>query len=308
MKNILEKYALWTSVIIALGMIISNTHLSSYGIVDFKVFQVKNISTGLMFVITSLLHVLIFNFKFDLGDVEKIGDSKILHSVATRFSSIIFIYIFSFYGINNLDFLSRLITIVATPFIILFYEMENIYTGATMAEKKRKINRLLINFTSFGFKWIVPTSLIALTIIDSNIKKLVFEYSYIPILVVLFSFIRKQHFFDEIEKTEQDDKQPYYSSLFQLKSNGKPSWKEISYIVIWAIAMTFLFIRMYISLYYQKIPENFGGSKPTNIELELDNGEKVIGKKIHQNEIQTYILQGDTIRHIENLKIKLTIK
>jgi hypothetical protein len=72
--------------------------------------------------------------------------------------------------------------------------------------------------------------------------------------------------------------------------------------------MIIIFINLFISLFYTKIPETYGGVKPSNISLKLTNGKKINGLKIHQNETTVFILKNDTIRHIENTTIDYTIK
>lgn len=91
LKQLLEKFTIFTAIIIALGVLISNSYLRDYGLVDFKIIQAKTIATGILFLIIVLSHILVFNFKFDLSKVEYFGDSKILHSLVSRFSAIIFI-------------------------------------------------------------------------------------------------------------------------------------------------------------------------------------------------------------------------
>jgi hypothetical protein len=308
LKHILEKFTIFTAIIIALGVIISNSYLQEYGLVDFKIVQAKTIATGILFLVIVLLHLLVFNFKFDLSKVEYFGDSKIIHSLITRFCGTIFLYLLVFGQYKQLETLPKILTSIGVLLTINYFLMEIIYSGANQTEKNRRISKVLMNIPKFGFKWIVPLLLIVILIVEESIRYLTFQYFLIFFLFFVFAFSKKRAYLDKIEKTENDTKQAYDSSLFYYFSSTSNNWKELIFAVIWSFAMIVVFINLFISLFYAKIPETYGGAKPSKLSLKLTNGKKINGLKIHQNETTVFILKNDTIRHIENTTIDYTIK
>lgn len=308
LKNLLEKFTLITAIIIALGVLISNSYLREYGLVDFKIIQAKTIATGILFIVIVLLHLLVFNFKFDLSKVEFFGDSKILHSLLTRFCAVIFLYLMVFGEIKQMEILPKILTSLGVVLSINYFLMESIYLGATQTEKNRMINKILMNVPKFGFNWIVPLALIINLIVEDSIRDLTLQYSLIFFLFFVFSFSKKRFHLDKIEKKENDNEQAYESSMFSYFSSPSNNWKELTFAVIWSFAMIVIFINLFISLFYTKIPETYGGAKPSGISLKLTNGEMINGLKIHQNESTIFILKNDTIKHIENTTIDYTIK
>jgi hypothetical protein len=308
LKHILEKFTIITAIIIALGVVISNSYLQEYGLVDFKIIQAKTIATGILFLIIALLHLLVFNFKFDLSKVEYFGDLKIIHSLLARFCAVIFLYILVFSEYKQLETLPKILTIIGVLLTIKYFLAEIIYSGATQTEKNRRISKILINVPKFGFKWIIPLLLIINLIIEDSIRYLTFQYFVICFLFFVFAFSKKRAYLDKIEEKENDSKQAYDSSLFSYFSSNTNNWKELIFAVIWSFAMIVVFINLFISLFYAKIPETYGGAKPSKLSLKLTNGKKINGLKIHQNETTVFILKNDTIRHIENTTIDYTIK
>jgi hypothetical protein len=308
LKHILEKFTIFTAIIIALGVVISNSYLQEYGLVDFKIIQAKTIATGILFLVISLLHLLVFNFKFDLSKVEYFGDFEILHSLLTRFCAVIFLYLLAFGENIQLETLPKIVTSIGVILTMNYFLMEIVYSGASQTEKTRSISKVLINIPKFGFKWIAPLLLIIILIIEDSIRYLTFQYSVIFFLLFVFSFTKKKAYLDRIEEKENETEQAYDSSLFSYFSSTVNTWKELIFAVIWSFAMIVIFINLFISLFYTKIPETYGGAKPSNLSLKLKNGKKINGLKIHQNETTVFIMKNDTIRHIENTTIDYTIK
>lgn len=308
LKHILEKFTIFAAIIIALGVVISNSYLREYGLVDFKIIQAKTIATGILFLVIVLLHLLVFNFKFDLSKVEYYGNSKIIHSLLTRFCAVIFLYLMVFGGNKQLETLPKILTNIGIVLTINYFLMEIVYLGANQTEKNRKISKVLINVPKFGVNWIVPLLLIIDIIVDDSIRYLTFQYFVIFFLFFVFAFTKKRAYLDRIEEKENDTKQAYHSSLFSYFSSTNNNWKELIFALVWSLAMIVIFINLFISLFYTKIPETYGGAKPSNLSLKLTNGKKINGLKIHQNETTFFILKNDTIKHIKNSTIHYTIK
>lgn len=154
----------------------------------------------------------------------------------------------------------------------------------------------------------MPLLLIVNLIVEDSIRFMTLQYSLIFYLFFIFSFTKKRFYLDRIEKKGEDTKQAYDSSLFSYFSSASNNWKELIFTLIWAFAMIIIFINLFISLFYTKISETYGGAKPSEITVKLTNGKKINGLKIHQNETTTFILKNDTIKHIENTSIDYSIK
>lgn len=245
LKHILEKFTIFTAIIIALGVIISNSYLREYGLVDFKIIQAKTIATGILFLVIVLLNLLVFNFKFDLSKVEYCGDSKILHSLLSRFCAVIFLYLMVFGENKELEILPKILTSIGVLLTINYFLMEIVYLGATQTEKNRMISKILINVPKFGFNWIVPLLLIINLIVEDSIRYLTFQYSVIFFLFFVFAFTKKRYYLDKNEKKENDTTQAYDSSLFSYFSSPASNWKELTFIVIWGFAMIIIFINLF---------------------------------------------------------------
>jgi hypothetical protein len=285
--NIFKIVGITPFIIIGVGTLIINLHLSQYFIADFNFFQTTSFLTGSSYVLFLILLVMLMLLWMNVKEVNQNSYKRIFSNAILKpvfISNLLFFFTSStYYKITTYSFLNfhipsnYILAFCITP-IFLFVPFFMMWPLRNENNKRRLEWYIAFVFSIF----VIPLSLFTSYILYQqevkyeHISKFVFSISFIVLITLL---TRKGIEKDLTKNLSSENKiETGFTSFF----TGKKEKMTLDGIVIFGLILFsfILFTYTYSIDIYPYIPSTIGGGKVTPSMIIDKKGKKILGEII----------------------------
>jgi len=285
---------------VALGTIVSNVYLSSFGLSDYAIIQARVLFTG---IVCLTVFVLFGFFWLTLIDAANHGNNRIwqiLLNGAVKpvlFANLLWT-IFplvdasdKMYGIGNIHIRASLISVTALVGVIGAFQLLA-HVRDEYADKELRTHPLTLVFTIISIVAIAAgvLSSVILAANEGEFRNLLYFCGFLS-----FAFTMNEVGLWRQAKITESGETIHHGSIFARDPrSGMKSMDWIFWMTLYLL-FTLIAIRMYSTDVYPFLPDSAGGNRPVPMSVVTTQDEKVQGNLIHRTSTELYFERNGTV-------------